>query len=231
MMSTAQTSQNYHLTLSTTRKNMKWRKSQNIKDAPSIMSTWLGGKAMQLMRIPGKKNPTSEMPWNSSWNIREEPNFSNTPRSLPTIMTMPSNHSGWTTPYSDVDHPHTILYSPFPLTNSSKSIVLAPESPTYIYKETQTSPTNKLCPIHPHHYSVPTFTSPPFARQIQEPPDLHMALKLCTLLLDPNFITPMHIHYELHSPLFTLYRHITTSSILNNTPMYKTFIDPSKLTW
>ena len=33
-----------------------------------------------------------------------------------------------------------------------------------------------------------------------------MALKLCTLLLDPNFITLMHIHYELHSPLFTLYQ-------------------------
>ena len=122
---------------------------------------------------------------------------------------MPFAHSGHTTPHSDVDHPHPISYSPIPFVESPKplSIITIPDNPTYLDKNTQTSP-NKTphCPIHPHHLSAPIFTGPLFSRQNMNPPDLPSALELWTLLQDPNLVTPMHAHCKLHSPLLTLYR-------------------------
>ena len=51
-----------------------------------------------------------------------------------------------------------------------------------------------------------TIHTPPFARQIQQPPTLQEALKLRELLRNPNLQIPITTHCELHSLMFTLHR-------------------------
>ena len=99
---------------------------------------------------------------------------------------MSSNHSRQTTPYSDVDHPHRITYSPFNEEDEPQPVpILPPRPPTpgpiaLENKGTQTSP--KPCPIHQQHVAIITTHIPPFARQIQNPPTLQEALELRELL-------------------------------------------------
>ena len=138
---------------------------------------------------------------------------------------MLSAHSGCTTPFSNVDHPHPISYSPIPFIESLKplSIITIPNDTTHGDKGTQTSllitPPN--CPIHPHHYSTPTFT-----RQNVNPPNLPSALELWTLLQDPNLVTPIHAHCKLHSPLLTLYRAYHSLIDLKQYPNMQTIRHP-----
>ena len=103
---------------------------------------------------------------------------------------MSSNHSGRTTPHSDVDHPHRITYSPFREEEDPQPIpILPPRPPTpgpivLENRGTQTSP--KPCPIHQQHVAIMTIHTPPFARQIPNPPTLQEALELRELLRNPD---------------------------------------------
>ena len=103
---------------------------------------------------------------------------------------MSSNYSGRTTPHSDVDHPHRITYSPFREEEDPQPIpMLPPRPPTpgpiaLENRGTQTSP--KPCPIHQQHVAIMTIHTPPFARQIQQPPTLLEALELRELLRNPT---------------------------------------------
>ena len=128
---------------------------------------------------------------------------------------MSSNHSGQTTPYSDVDHPHRITYSPFNEEDEPQPVPILPPRPltprpptpgpiALENRGTQTSP--KPCPIHQQHMAIITTHIPPFARQIQNPPTLQEALELRELLRDPNLQIPITTHCELHSLMFTLHR-------------------------
>ena len=123
---------------------------------------------------------------------------------------MSSNHSGRTSPYSDVDHPQRITYSPFNEDEEPLPIpMLPPRPPTpgpiaLENKDTQTSP--KPCPIHQQHVAIMTIHTPPFARQIQQPPTLQEALELRELLRNPDLQIPITTHCELHSLMFTLHR-------------------------
>ena len=123
---------------------------------------------------------------------------------------MSSNHSGRTSPYSDVDHPHRITYSPFNEEEDPQPVpMLPPRPPTpgpiaLETRGTQTSP--KPCPIHQQHVAIMTIHTPPFARQIQRPPTLQEALELRELLRDPTLQIPIATHCELHSLMFTLHR-------------------------
>ena len=118
--------------------------------------------------------------------------------------------SGRTTPYSDVDHPHRITYSPFNEEEEPQPVpILPPRPPTpgpiaLENRGTQTSP--KPCPIHQQHVAIITTHIPPFARQIQNPPTLQEALELRELLRNPNLQIPITTHCELHSLMFTLHR-------------------------
>ena len=123
---------------------------------------------------------------------------------------MSSNYSGRTTPHSDVDHPHRITYSPFREEEDPQPIpMLPPRPPTpgpiaLENKGTQTSP--KPCPVHQQHVAIMTIHTPPFARQIQQPPTLQEALELRELLRNPDLQIPITTHCELHSLMFTLHR-------------------------
>ena len=123
---------------------------------------------------------------------------------------MSSNYSGRTTPHSDVDHPHRITYSPFNEDKEPQPVpMLPPRPPTpgpvaLENRGTQTSP--KPCPIHQQHVAVITTHTPPFARQIQQPPTLQEALELRELLRNPDLQIPITTHCELHSLMFTLHR-------------------------
>ena len=123
---------------------------------------------------------------------------------------MSSNYSGRTTPHSDVDHPHRITYSPFNEEEDPQPVpMLPPRPPTpgpiaLENRGTQTSP--KPCPIHQQHVAITTIHTPPFARQIQQPPTLQEALELRELLRNPDLQTPIVTHCELHSLMFTLHR-------------------------
>ena len=123
---------------------------------------------------------------------------------------MSSNHSGQTTPYSDVDHPHRITYSPFNEEDKPQPVPILPPQPptpgpvTLENRGTQTSP--RPCPIHQQYVAIITTHIPPFARQIQNPPTLQEALELRGLLWDPNLQTPIQTHCELHSLMFILHR-------------------------
>ena len=123
---------------------------------------------------------------------------------------MSSNHSGRTSPYSDVDHPHRITYSPFNEEEDPQPVpMLPPRPPTpgpivLENRGTQTSP--KPCPIYQQHVAIITTHIPPFARQIQHPPTLQEALELRELLQNPDLQIPITTHCELHSLMFTLHR-------------------------
>ena len=123
---------------------------------------------------------------------------------------MSSNYSGRTTPHSDVDHPHRITYSPFNKEEDPQPVpMLPPQPPTpgpiaLESRATQTSP--KPCPIHQQHVAIMTIHTPPFARQIQQPPTLQEALELRELLCNPDLQIPITTHCELHSLIFTLHR-------------------------
>ena len=123
---------------------------------------------------------------------------------------MSSNHSGRTSPYSDIDHPHRITYSPFNKEEEPQPIPILPPRPLtpgpiiLENRGTQTSP--KPCPVHQQHVAIITTRIPPFARQIQNPPTLQEALELRELLRDPNLQIPITTHCELHSLMFILHR-------------------------
>ena len=123
---------------------------------------------------------------------------------------MSSNHSGQTTPYSDVNHPHRITYSPFNKEEDPQPIPILPPRPptpgpiTLENRGTQTSP--KPCPIYQQHVAIITTHIPPFTRQIQNPPTLQEALELRELLRNPDLQVPITTHYELHSLMFILHR-------------------------
>ena len=123
---------------------------------------------------------------------------------------MSSNYSGRTTPHSDVDHPHRITYSPFNEEEDPQPVPMLPPRPptpgpiTLENRGTQTSP--KPCPIHQQHVAIMTIHTPPFARQIQQPPTLQEALELRELLRNPDLQIPITTHCELHSLMFTLHR-------------------------
>ena len=95
---------------------------------------------------------------------------------------MSSNHSGRTTPHSDVDHPHRISYSPFQEEEDPQPVpILPPRPPTpgpiaLENRGTQTSP--KPCPVHQQYVAIMTIHTPPFARQIHQP---HHEEHLCLL--------------------------------------------------
>ena len=123
---------------------------------------------------------------------------------------MSSNYSGRTTPHSDVDHPHRITYSPFNEDEDPQPVPMIPPRPptpgpiALENRGTQTSP--KPCPIHQQHIAITTIHTPPFARQIQQPPTLLEALELRELLRNPDLQIPIVTHCELHSLMFTLHR-------------------------
>ena len=123
---------------------------------------------------------------------------------------MSSNYSGRTTPHSDVDHPHHITYSPFNEEEDPQPVpIIPPRPPTpgpiaLENRGTQTSP--KPGPIHQQHMAIMTIHTPPFARQIQQPPTLQEALELRELLRNPDLQIPITTHCELHSLMFTLHR-------------------------
>ena len=123
---------------------------------------------------------------------------------------MSSNYSGRTTPHSNVDHPHRITYSPFNEEEDPQPVpMLPPRPPTpgpiaLENRGTQTSP--RPCPIHQQHMAIMTIHTPPFARQIQQPPTLQEALELRELLRNPDLQIPITTHCELHSLMFTLHR-------------------------
>ena len=123
---------------------------------------------------------------------------------------MSSNHSGRTSPYSDVDHPHRITYSPFREEEDPQPVPMIPPRPptsgpiALENRGTQTSP--KPCPIHQQYVTIETIPPPPFARQTKPPPTLQEALELRELLRNPNLQTPIITHCELHSLMFTLHR-------------------------
>ena len=123
---------------------------------------------------------------------------------------MSSNHSGRTTPYDDVDHPHRITYSPFNEEEDPQPVpMLPPRPPTpgpvaLENRGTQTSP--KPCPVHQQHVAIMTTEIPRHARQIQDPPTLQQALELRDLLRDLTLQTPIVTHCKLHSLMFSLHR-------------------------
>ena len=123
---------------------------------------------------------------------------------------MSSNYSGRTTPHSDVDHPHRITYSPFNEEEDPQPVPMLPTRPptpgpiALENRGTQTSP--KPCPIHQQHVAIMTIHTPPFARQIQQPPTLQEALELRELLRNPDLQIPITTHCELHSLMFTLHQ-------------------------
>ena len=142
---------------------------------------------MEQTKIPGYPKRTSEIPWKYSLSIKEEQNCSeeNPQPHHQTHPNMSSNHSRRTTPYSDVDHPHRITYSPFKEEDPQPVPILPPRPPTpgpitLESRGTQTSP--KPCPIHQQHVAIITTHIPPFTRQIQNPPTLQEALELRELL-------------------------------------------------
>ena len=112
---------------------------------------------------------------------------------------MSSNYSGRTTPYSDVDHPHHITYSPFNEDEDPQPVpILPPRPPTsgpiaLENRGTQTSP--KPCPIHQQHVAIMTIHTPPFTRQIQQPPTLQEALELRELLRNPDLQIPITTNF------------------------------------
>ena len=166
---------------------------------------------MKPMKTHGSLRKISETLWKYSKSIKEEQNCSKETHNTnnPTNENMSSNYSGNTTPHSDVDHPHRITYSPFNEEEDPQPIpILPPRPPTpgpiaLENKGTQTSP--KPCPIHQQHVAIMTIHTPPFARQIQQPPTLQEALELRELLRNPNLQIPITTHCELHSLMFTLH--------------------------
>ena len=123
---------------------------------------------------------------------------------------MSSNHSGRTSPYSNVDHPHRITYSPFNEEEDPQPVPMLPPRPptpgpiTLENRGTQTSP--RPCPVHQQHVAIITTHIPPFARQIQNPTTLQEALELRKLLHNPDLQIPITTHCKLHSLMFTLHR-------------------------
>ena len=93
---------------------------------------------------------------------------------------MSSNHSGRTSPYPDVDHPHRITYSPFNEEEDPQPVpMLPPRPPTpgpiaLENRGTQTSP--KPCPIHQQYVTIMTIHTPP--RGTFVPPQITRTLRL-----------------------------------------------------
>ena len=137
------------------------------------------------MKTHGFLRKISETPRRYFQSIKEERNCSETPHH-PHQRNMSSNYSGRTTPNSDVDHPHRITYSPFNEDEEPQPVpILPPRPPTpgpiaLENRGTQTSP--KPCPVHQQHVAIMTIHTPPFAKQIQQPPTLQEALELRELL-------------------------------------------------
>ena len=125
---------------------------------------------------------------------------------------MSSNHSGRTTPHSDVNHPHRITYSPFNEEEDPQPVpMLPPRPPTpgpiaLVNKKTQTSP--RPCPVHQQQVAIITTHIPLFARQIQSTPTLQEALKAKGTTSRPE--PPDPHHHPLRTPQLDVH---STSSI------------------
>ena len=154
---------------------------------------------MRLMKTHGKTRLISEMPQNSSKNIKGEPNSSDPSEQL--VKTIMPSRSPPSTPHSDIDHPHLVYYGP--LSDSpEQSMVTVPDTPLHSDKGIQTSTEHIII----QNIYIQTIPNPLLTLQQREPPDLSILLQLRDLLKDLKLFTPVIAHCEIHSPILNLYK-------------------------
>lgn len=138
---------------------------------------------------------------------------------------MPSR-SPPSSPTSDINHPYLVFHEPSP--EYQPSIVTIPDSPTYMNKQTQTSPEREPCPVHPQDCTIHTFPNPPTTLQQKELPSLPTLLQLRELLQDQSLHTPMIAHCNLHSPVLNLYKSYHFIMGLEEYPQFEKIKTPAQ---